>query len=658
MEAVQTLGRYEIRGTLGRGAMGVVHDGFDPVIGRRVAIKTVRLPDQADAEAQEEVARFRRESQAAGRLTHPNIVSVYDFGETGDVAFIVMEFVDGPTLKALLDKQERFALPAIQRIMDDLLAGLRFSHERGIVHRDIKPANVMLTSEGQAKIADFGIARIENSSMTQVGTVLGTPSYMSPEQFMGQVVDARTDIYSAGVLLYQLLTGDRPFDGGFSTIMHKALHTDPPWPSEVTVTAPAALDAVVRRAMAKRPEERFASAAEFAAAIRAAMVPGGTSTEATQEATVVLRRPVEVAPPITPAPSPKPTAPARVRSRTLLPIAAGIGIIGLAGVGAGAWFLRTPTPAPVAEVTPEPLPQPPFARGGAVETEPAPSSPTSPAGVTGKQAAPSQASPAPAAPTPPAPAPEPTPPESALIAPARAPAPSAPAPASAEILRQALATASCSAMSAQIPDDGPVVVSGIAGGRSVGALRERIAALVRPRVLDWQVTSVGAVFCGALGAVHATGLDASPPTLILAGNRTALHDGERIQPVVTMPAFGGELRVDYIVHDGSLVHLYPTVADPAQHAVAVPARTLAPNERLTLGIGSDGKPIWEVGPPYGTDIILAVASSVPLLTQPPPENAVDSGTAYLRQLQAAIEAARTKGAKVSSSLLPVQTLPK
>jgi eukaryotic-like serine/threonine-protein kinase len=213
-------------------------------------------------------------------------------------------------------------------------------------------------------------------------------------------------------------------------------------------------------------------------------------------------------------------------------------------------------------------------------------------------------------------------------------------------------------MSAQIPEDGPVVVSGMAGGRSVGALRERIAALVRPRVLDWQVIPVGAVFCGALGAVQATGLDASRPTLILAGERTALHDGERIQPVVTMPAFGGQLRVDYIVHDGSLVHLYPTVADPAQHAAAVPARTLAPDERLTLGIGIDGKPIWEVGPPYGTDMILAVASSVPLLTQPPPENAVDSGAAYLRQLQAAIEAARAKGAEVSSSLLPVQTLPK
>lgn len=177
-------------------------------------------------------------------------------------------------------------------------------------------------------------------------------------------------------------------------------------------------------------------------------------------------------------------------------------------------------------------------------------------------------------------------------------------------------------------------------------------------MVDWRVTSVGAVFCDVLGAMQATAPDASPPTLTLAGGRTALHDSERIQPLVTMPTFGGELRVDYIVHDGSRVHLYPTVADPAQHAAAVPARALKPGERLSLGLGRDGKPVWEVGPPYGTDMILAVASSVPLLNKLPPENAADSGAAYLRQLHAAIEAARAKGAQVSSSLLPVQTLPK
>ena len=185
---------------------------------------------------------------------------MFDYGEVGDIAYIVMEYVDGPSVKSLVDKQERFAIADTMRIMTDLLNGLQFSHARGVVHRDIKPANVMLTSDGQAKIADFGIARIESSSMTQAGTVLGTPAYMSPEQFMGQVVDARTDIYSSGVLLYQLLTGERPFEGGMSAIMHKALNTDPPLPSQITVTCPPAFDGVVRKAMAKRPEDRFQSA--------------------------------------------------------------------------------------------------------------------------------------------------------------------------------------------------------------------------------------------------------------------------------------------------------------------------------------------------------------------------------------------------------------
>ena len=265
-----TLGKYEIRRLLARGAIGTVYEAFDPVYQRTVAIRTVHLTEAGNDETTQAVTRFRREAQAAGRLTHPNIVGLFDYGEVGGIAYIVMEYVDGRSVKSLVDKQERFAIPDTMRIMTDLLNALQFSHTRGVVHRDIKPANVMLTSDGQSKIADFGIARIESSSMTQAGTVLGTPAYMSPEQFMGQVVDARTDIYSSGVLLYQLLTGEQPFEGGMSAIMHKALNTDPPLPSQITVTCPQAFDGVVRKAMAKRPEDRFQSAMEFLEALQEA----------------------------------------------------------------------------------------------------------------------------------------------------------------------------------------------------------------------------------------------------------------------------------------------------------------------------------------------------------------------------------------------------
>ncbi len=266
-----TLGKYELLKILGKGAMGVVYEGYDPIIHRRLAIKTVKLPDPDDTEARGELARFKREAQASGRLSHPNIVGVFDYGETSEIAYIVMEFVDGTTLKQIMDRKERFELTEIVRIMEGLLTGLQYSHERGVVHRDIKPANIMMTSTGEVKIADFGIARIESSSLTQAGTMMGTPSYMSPEQFMGQTVDARTDIYSSGVMLYQLLTGEKPFDGGLTAMMHKVLNTEPLPPSALSVTVPHSFDSVVRRAMAKRPGDRYASAADFAKALRDAL---------------------------------------------------------------------------------------------------------------------------------------------------------------------------------------------------------------------------------------------------------------------------------------------------------------------------------------------------------------------------------------------------
>ncbi|MBW8271146.1 serine/threonine-protein kinase, partial [Caldovatus aquaticus] len=276
--------KYEVRGTLGSGAMGTVYDAFDRLIERRVAIKVVRKPPGDDAEAREAAARFRREAQAAGRLAHPSIVAVYDYGENAEYAWIVMELVEGGSLKDILDRGERLALPQIVRLMEQVLGALAFSHQRGVVHRDIKPANIMLTADGQVKIADFGIARLENSSMTQVGTLMGTPSYMAPEQFRGEPVDARADIWAAGVVLYQLLTGEKPFEGGFNAVMHKALNTEPPPPSTLSVTAPRGFDSVVARAMAKRPEDRFPTATAFAEAIRAAAsapaaaAPAGAAT--------------------------------------------------------------------------------------------------------------------------------------------------------------------------------------------------------------------------------------------------------------------------------------------------------------------------------------------------------------------------------------------
>ena len=244
--------------------MGIVYEGFDPFIERTVAIKTIQKSLIDKPEAEEILGRFRREAQAAGRLTHPNIVTVYEYGEDGDVAFIAMEFVIGMELKEHFDRTMRFQINDSTKIMTQLLDALEYSHNRGVIHRDIKPSNILITKDGQVKIADFGIAKIESSDLTQAGTVLGTPSYMPPEQFMGLAADRRSDIYSAGVIFYQLLIGERPFTGSNMTIiMHKVLNQAPTFQSKLYSELPEALYRVIEKAMAKRPEDRFQTAAEF-----------------------------------------------------------------------------------------------------------------------------------------------------------------------------------------------------------------------------------------------------------------------------------------------------------------------------------------------------------------------------------------------------------
>jgi serine/threonine-protein kinase len=269
MAQIESLGKYEIRREIGRGAMGVVYEGYDPQIKRVVALKTVRADPTTGETSVVLVARFRREAQAAGRLNHPNIVSIYDFGEDGAVSYIAMEFVKGRELKECFEANERFRIADIVRIMTQILGALDYSHRQGVVHRDIKPANIFLLSDGTVKVADFGIAHVDTSNLTQVGTVLGTPSYMSPEQIMGLPVDGRTDVFSAGVILYQFLTGERPFAGSPTTTMQKVLKEDPLPPSMLNVQVLPAMDAVVRKALAKRADDRYQTAQEFADAIQA-----------------------------------------------------------------------------------------------------------------------------------------------------------------------------------------------------------------------------------------------------------------------------------------------------------------------------------------------------------------------------------------------------
>ncbi|TAK46401.1 MAG: serine/threonine protein kinase [Betaproteobacteria bacterium] len=342
------LGKYVVRRELGRGAMGVVYEGFDPFIERTVAIKTIKPEVAGQGDSGELPARFKREAQAAGRLNHPGIVAIYEYGEDAGVAYIAMEFVRGRELKDYFESGQRFATRDIARIMGEILSALEHAHRNGVTHRDIKPANVIVLEGGAVKVADFGIARIETSELTQAGTVLGTPSYMSPEQFLGLPVDGRSDLFSSGVILYQFLTGERPFSGAVTTIMHKVLKEAPLPPSTLNTTLPPAWDAVVNKAMAKSPAERYQSAAQFAADIGAVAegrtpsvmaAPGdATLVNAASEATVVNAAPVRPSAPAAAQQAPAPVAAmgAPARNKANLAILGGALAVALAiAIGAG-----------------------------------------------------------------------------------------------------------------------------------------------------------------------------------------------------------------------------------------------------------------------------------------------------------------------------------
>jgi serine/threonine-protein kinase len=271
--AVERVGRYRILGELGRGAMGVVYRAEDPAIGRTVAVKTIRLGDFSDPAERERLReRLFREARSAGVLSHPNIVTIYDIAEENDTAYVFMEYVDGQPLEQMLVSGGPLDKQLVLDVLRQTAAALDYAHQKGIVHRDIKPANIMVSVDGQAKITDFGVARIVSQQMTQAGTILGTPNYMSPEQIQGIPVDGRSDQYSLAVVAYEMLTGEKPHAAdSLPTLLYKIAQEEPVAPRRLNPTLPPEVDAVFGRALAKEPARRYASCAEFVGALTAAL---------------------------------------------------------------------------------------------------------------------------------------------------------------------------------------------------------------------------------------------------------------------------------------------------------------------------------------------------------------------------------------------------
>jgi serine/threonine-protein kinase len=284
------LGRYDVVAEIGRGAMGVVYRAVDPMLERTVAIKTINMAlDPGEMEHYEK--RFTIEARAAGGLNHPNIVIIYDIGRSGDLAYMAMEYLEGRELKELITGNEitpERALDIAALVAD----GLAYAHAHEVVHRDVKPANIMILKDGRVKITDFGIARMRTADVrTQTGVVLGSPRYLSPEQVLGKRCDARADTFSLGVILYEMVTGQAPFNGiDVNSLMFQIVNFTPPPPSSVNPALPAMLDLIIAKALAKNAEDRYAGIAELAADLRACRQQGVAATPTTVTAATTAPR--------------------------------------------------------------------------------------------------------------------------------------------------------------------------------------------------------------------------------------------------------------------------------------------------------------------------------------------------------------------------------
>src|SRR5256714_15213867 len=265
MVTAAKVARYEITGELGRGGMGVVYKATDPVIGRTVAVKTIRLSEEAAGISHEQlIQRVQTEARAAGLLTHPNIVVVYDAGEDQGQFYITMELVEGKSLQIWLNEGEKFPLNRVIRIMEQVCSALQFAHDRGVVHRDIRPANIMLGRDDSVKVTDFGTAKILQYGASQQTSAMGTPGYMSPEQIKGRGVDGRTDIFALGVVLYQMLTGKKPFIGrDIPPVLYKILNEQPAAPQTIDPSIDPGVSSTIMKALCKNPYERYQSCSEL-----------------------------------------------------------------------------------------------------------------------------------------------------------------------------------------------------------------------------------------------------------------------------------------------------------------------------------------------------------------------------------------------------------
>ncbi|CAK0775951.1 eukaryotic-like serine/threonine-protein kinase [Azospirillaceae bacterium] len=696
---IKKLGKYDIVGELGKGAMGVVYKGKDPFIERAVAIKTVRTDMMAadDPEATSaQITRFKREAQAAGRINHPNIVAIYEYGEDGPTAFIAMEFISGRDLKDYFDKNERFDMKTVVRIMCETLSALEYAHKGGIVHRDIKPANIMMTAAGEVKITDFGIARLESSNLTQAGAVMGTPSYMSPEQFMGQQVDARSDLFSAGAVLYQFLTGEKPFAGSLTTIMHKVLNSQPEPPSLLNVSVPKGFDVVIAKAMAKRPEDRYQNAAEFAQAIRDAaegrVSAPIASAAGDEEATIVDSRGLARAETRSASRSTEAVGEKSAKKGSSLGVIIGAVVV-LAGGGAW-WFLNnkpatslapvstppvvsttsmvvaptittvpsTPTVstsvAPTSVTPVAPISSTPVSPTLATPTSVIPVAPVSPTPVSPTSVAPTLATPIPVTPVAPVSPTSVSPSLATPAAPVMETPPKPPVLSTVNLapvigqLKTAFTRVECSILKVDSDHTGKLLISGNSGSPSAEAMIRQLVDNTAPRIpYALRLETISSGMCDPLGVINkfrqANLLSEKPVVLKPASPDGVFWNGQNLMLDLEAPDFPAYFQVDYFTLEGYVVHLFPNGLEKDNRLLS--------NGRRKLGDPAGGGRFWNIGAPFGRELITVIASARPLFPNLRPE--AEQISVYLNELRKSLETVGRVGPTPLASAITIKTLP-
>ncbi len=596
MKTPTKLGKYELEPVpIGEGGMAVVYKGRDPHLGQPVAIKVILKAHLEGPRANELRERFKTEAIAGQRLRHPNIVPVYAYGEQQDCPYIVMKFVEGKQLKKVLDDGYRYSVTEALSIMEQLLEALDYAHSEGVVHRDIKPSNILYSERGRILVADFGIAKVDASTLTRTGIAMGTYGYMAPEQCLGTGSDHRADIFAAGVILYQLLTGERPFHADSeAAVMYQTLNVEPVKPSDRNGQIPFVLDGVVAKAMAKRREERYQSAREFASALMQAVASPPSRPGAAMESLPTI--PGMVA-----------GLEARRQSKISKKMLATAGIFIVVSI----WFLaqkevRVPKPD-LGAASPESAVPP--ASGSAAQSDGGPSETVSPiTQMLTRQ------------------------------------------------LGDIVASVECAELETTLTAFGEVVLSGYLKPEDRESVERKIARLPGVKAVLFKAETLAWPYCELrrlLGPYEAANDSHRDERGRPSGVRLTPHrpdgwyqEGERLVLTLTAPDLNSHLYVDYFMIDGSVVHQFPVTASQQERQ--------PPFKDFHLGEGGGARQ-WQVAPPFGSEMLVAIAAQDPLFDAPRPE--MDASKDYLPALTQALQRARTKGSIVLADLQRITTSP-